>query len=530
MPLNKNFQTHKINLLSVCYVIMKKTILLSIILAVTQIIFAQQDSLQSKNSSEDSYYEDMLINDMDEMLDLWYVKKEIANSNSVLSKMADDTLGVEDNDSIIALELKRLSTVIPIVYNQRVKKMVNLYLSRKRSSSALLGMAQYYYPWMKEIFDKYDVPEELVYLTIIESSLNPQAVSRAGATGIWQFMYTTGKMYDLHINTFIDDRRDPVKATDAAARHLKDLYNMFNDWGLAIAAYNCGPGNVRKAIQRSGGKNTFWGVINYLPRETQNYFPAFIGAYFMMEYHNQYGIKPAKISIPTAVDTIMVTKEFHLEQISAVLNIDIQELKTLNPQYKRNVIPAFTQPYPLKLRTKDISRFLDLQDSIYNYQYDTYFAPLKAYVNVFTGAGASSDNIKKKYHTVKSGETLSKIATKYGLSVEELKKMNKLTNNYIQPKKRLIVGYEYVAPPTPAPTVPADSTKAAVESTEIVNEQSEQNANQSEIPEYHIVKKGESMYGIATKYNTTAKRLAEYNNITDMNKLMVGQKLKIPKD
>ena len=506
---------------------MKKILFLFIISAVIQNSIAQQDSVKNSTPAEDNSYQEMLIDDMDKMLDLWYVKKEIANSNSILSKMEDDTLGVEENDSIISLELKRISSVIPMAYNQRVKKMVNLYLSRKRSSSAILGMAQYYYPWMKEIFDKYDVPEELVYLTIIESSLNPQAVSRAGATGIWQFMYTTGKMYDLHVNTFIDDRRDPVKATEAAARHLKDLYNMFNDWGLAIAAYNCGPGNVRKAIQRSGGKTTFWGVINYLPRETQNYFPAFIGAYFMMEYHNQYGIKPAKITIPTAVDTVMVTKELHLEQISHVLNIDIQELKTLNPQYKRSVIPAFSDPYPLKLRTKDIPRFILFQDSIHNYDYDTYFAPLKAYVNVFTGAGTSSENIKKKYHTVKSGETLSKIATKYGLSVEELKKMNKLTNNYIQPKKRLIVGYEYVAPATPK--APADSTKAAVESTEIVKEQTG-DSKQTEKPEYHIVQKGESMYGIATKYGTTAKRLAEYNNITNMNVLKVGQKLKIPKD
>ena len=495
---------------------------------------AQTDSaVLRRQQAENDSYQQMLSSEMDKMLHLWYVRKEVENSKSVLSKVEDDTLSLtQENDSIISERLKRISTVVPIRYEERVKRMVNLYLNRKRSSSALLGLAQYYYPWMKEIFDRYDVPEEIVYITIIESSLNPVAVSRAGATGIWQFMYTTGKMYGLNVNTFVDDRRDPVKATEAAARHFKDLYAMFNDWGLAIAAYNCGPGNVRKAIQRSGGKTTFWEVVRFLPKETQNYFPAFIGAFYMMTYHNAYGIKPAHIAIPTAVDTIMVNHELHLKQVAEVLNIDLQELRTLNPQYKRDVVPAFSDPYPLKLRNQDVLRFMELQDSIYHYNYDQYFAPLQSYVNVFTGKNATKDGVKKKYHTVKSGETLSKIANKYGLSVEELKKMNGLKSNYINPKKRLVVGYEYAPSTQPAATQPTDSLTSAKDTLSAGKPAPTTPAQpaKTEVPDEYVVKKGESLYGIATRFHVAPRRLAEYNNIKNMNDLKVGQKLKIPKN
>ena len=209
------------------------------------------------------------IQKMDSMLNIWYVKNELTTKHSVLSKLKDDSYAYDNNDSLIYKRLSQIVTAVPMAYNERVKRFIELYsVQRQRSSSAILALAQYYYPWMKAIFDKYNVPEELVYITIIESALNPLAVSRAGATGIWQFMYNTGKLYGLEVNTFVDDRRDPYKATEAAARHFRDLYNIFNDWGLAISAYNCGAGNVRKAIQRSGGKTDFWGVAPYLPKET----------------------------------------------------------------------------------------------------------------------------------------------------------------------------------------------------------------------------------------------------------------------
>ena len=242
--------------------------------------FAQSDSAkiaaQKAEEAELQRSQSQLNAKMDKMLDTWYVTHASANARSAINSYSDtNTVSDANCDSIYHLRLNRLHSVVQLGYNSSVRSYINLYANtRKRSSSVILGLAQYYYPRMAAIFDKYDVPEELMYLTIIESSLNPTAVSPAGATGIWQFMYQTGKMYGLEVNTFVDDRRDPMKATDAAARHLRDLYNIFNDWGLAISAYNCGANNVRKAITRSGGKTNFWEVRAYLPRETQNYFPA----------------------------------------------------------------------------------------------------------------------------------------------------------------------------------------------------------------------------------------------------------------
>lgn len=472
------------------------------------------------SSSPPDDFQNALIEEMDKMLDLWYVKREISNSKSILSQVEDDTTTNNYSDSLISVRLKNMSPLIPIIYNERVKSMIHLYLNRKRSSSTLLGLAQYYYPMMEEIFDKYDVPLELIYLTIIESGLNPNAVSRAGATGIWQFMYNTGKMYDLEVNTFVDDRRDPYKSTDAAARHLRDLYKMFNDWGLAISAYNCGAGNVRKAIQRSGGKTDFWSISRFLPKETQNYFPAYIGAYYMMKYHNAYQINAAKIAIPSAVDTIMINKEVHFEQISYVLNIDIEEIRTLNPQYKRDVIPAFSENYPLRLQSKDILQFISFRDSILNYNYEEYFAPLQNYVSVFTGQMEHIQQSGKKYHTVKSGESLSKIANKYGLSVNELKSMNNLKSNYITPKMRLVVGY--VAPTTPKQS--SDETKESAQTNEV---------NKSTIEKkdyvYYTVKKGDTLSKIASQHKMHWNTLAKYNHIKDVHALKIGQKIKIPK-
>lgn len=493
---------------------------------------AQDDFVQNDSALRvaDKEYQQEVLSDMDKMLNLWYVRREIVNSNSVIAHLTDTMVEVENMDSVYISRLRKISNAIPLGYNDRVKKWINLYVNqRKRSSSVQLGLAQYYFPWMQEIFDKYGVPEELVYLTIIESSLNPTVVSPAGATGIWQFMYTTGKMYGLEVNTFIDDRRDPVKATDAAARHLKDLYNIFNDWGMAIAAYNCGAGNVRKAILRSGGKTTFWGIAPYLPGETQNYFPIYIAAYYMMKYHQAHGIEAAPISIPTDVDTVMVHKEVHFEQIASVLGVDIEEIKTLNPQYKRNVIPAYTNQYPLKLRSQDMLRFIQLEDSIHNYHYDEYFTPLKVYQSQFTG-GTMNTASKKKYHTVRSGETLSKIAAKYGLSVYELKKMNRLKSNYVKAKTRLFVGYEYVAPKEEPKTTEPTSEVPTTTPTDSVTTVAPPAPVETPKPAgdiIYIVKKGDTLYGIASKYHKTAKEVADYNGIKNVNAISVGQKIKI---
>lgn len=473
---------------------------------------------------------------MDSMLNVWYVKNELKKGNSVLSKLKDDTTAYDNNDSMIFKRLSRIVTAVPLAYNDKVKRFIELYsVQRQRSSSVILGLAQYYYPWMKEIFDKYDVPEELVYITIIESALNPQAVSSAGATGIWQFMYGTGKLYGLEVNTFVDDRRDPYKATDAAARHLRDLYKIFNDWGLAISAYNCGTGNVRKAIQRSGGKTNFWGVSPYLPRETQNYFPAYIGALYMMTYHNLYGINPAQISIPTNVDTVMVDKEVHFEQIAAVLNISLDEIKSLNPQYKKNIIPAYTQQFPLRLQSNDVIRYLEMKDSIHAFRYDDFFNPTKN-LNITTNENGEVVQVTpNKYHTVKKGETLSRIAAKYKVSVNHLKSLNHLRSNSLRVGQRLLVrkGTTIVRPVTPAPAV-ADSTKTVSDSASLVTTNptmpNDSVRTQPVKPQgdiIYVVKKGDTLSSIGRRYGVSATELAKYNHITNVNSLQVGQKIKI---
>ena len=491
---------------------------------------------------------------MDSLLNVWYVKRDLASQNSILSKLTDDTTKYDHNDSLIYKRLCAIETPIQVAYNDKVKRFIELYsVQRQRSSAVILGLAQYYYPWMKAIFDKYDLPEELVYITIIESALNPTAVSPAGATGIWQFMYGTGKLYGLEVTSYVDDRRDPYKATEAAARHFRDLYKNFGDWGLAISAYNCGAGNVRKAIQRSGGKTDFWSVSPFLPRETQNYFPAFIGAMYMMTYHNLYGIQPAKISIPSDVDTIMINKETHFMQIANVLNVSYDEIKTLNPQYKKDIIPAFNQQLPVRLRSNDILRYIAMADSIPNYNYDTYFNPTKN-LNMIAANGTITDDgmmiVQKtpnKYHVVKKGESLGKIAAKYGTSVKTIKSMNHLRSSSLRTGQKLLVkkGTTVKVPNPNAKPAEKDSTKmiAGKCATDSVTMNSDTLGGpvppikQPEIKpvqpkvDYtsYTIRQGDTLSSIARRYGTTAEYLANYNNLTNKNSLQVGQKLRIPK-
>ena len=516
---------------------------------------AQNDVAVSDSASEASLeiFTRNEIRLMDSLLNVWYVTRDLASQNSVLSKLTDDTTKCDNNDSLIFKRLSAIETPIQVAYNDKVKRFIELYsVQRQRSSSVILGLAQYYFPWMKAIFDKYNLPEELVYITIIESALNPTAVSKAGATGIWQFMYGTGKLYGLEVNSYVDDRRDPYKATEAAARHFRDLYNIFGDWGMAISAYNCGAGNVRKAIQRSGGKTDFWGVYPYLPRETQNYFPAFIGAMYMMTYHNLYGIQPAQISIPLDVDTIMINKETHFQQIANVLGVSYEEIKSLNPQYKKEIIPAFNQPMPVRLRSNDILRYIAMADSVPKYNYDTYFNPTRD-LNVVAATGTVTDDgmmivqtTPNKYHTVKKGETLGKIASKYHVTVNNLKSWNHLRSTSLRVGQRLIVkkGTTVKVPNPNAKPAVQDSTKVIAENTATDSVSTKSDTIGAPVPAKpqpeikpvqpqqsytsYTIRQGDTLSSIARRYNTTADYLADYNKLANKNAIQVGQKLKIP--
>lgn len=501
----------------------------------------QHDTLPKNEttcSNEIDIFTNHEIEIMDSLLNVWYIKNELAKHNSILSKLVDDTSKYENNDSLLFARLSQIVSLVPLAYNDRVKRFIELYsVQRQRSSSIILGLAQYYYPWMKAIFDKYNVPEELIYITIIESALNPTAVSPAGATGIWQFMYGTGKLYGLELDSYIDDRRDPYKATDAAARHFRDLYNIFNDWGLAISAYNCGAGNVRKAIQRSGGKTDFWSISPYLPKETQNYFPAFIGALYMMTYHNLYGITPIPLTFPTNVDTIMIDKPLHLEQVAHVLNLNIKDLTTLNPQYKRNIIPAFNdKQYPLRLPAQEIIRYIAMKDSIHKYHYNEYFNVTKN-LNTTANGDVIVQVTPNKYHYVKKGETIARIASKYGTSVSKIKSLNRLHSNNLRIGQKLLVRKgTTITKPAPVPvkdttSIVADSTKLTIsDSLSLIKNDSiptikPTNANGETI---YVVQKGDNLSAIARKYGKSTTELANYNKIRNINSLQIGQKIKIP--
>ena len=267
--------------------------------------------------------------------------------------------------------LSRIPSVMEMAYNDVVQKFIDRYSGRLRHSiSYMLGASNFYIPIFEEALEAYQLPLELKYLPVIESALNPLAVSRVGATGLWQFMITTGKQYGLQVNSLTDERRDPVKASYAAARYLKDLYRVFGDWNLVIAAYNCGPENINKAIHRANGEKDYWQIYPYLPKETRGYVPAFIAANYIMTYYSLHNICPMSTRLPAKTDTVMVNRNVHLEQVAEVVGINIDLLRSLNPMYRRDIVPGHTEPCPLRLPQTEVGKFIDMQDSVYNYRVD----------------------------------------------------------------------------------------------------------------------------------------------------------------
>ena len=367
--------------------------------------------------------------ELDSLLNSWYANTYLMVDTTCTSSATNPVF----SDTVYTERLANLPCIVPMVYNQPVRASIDRYATKLRHQvSYMLGMMEYYEPLIEQALDVHGVPNELKYLPVIESALNPVAVSRVGATGLWQFMYTTGKTYGLKQNSLVDDRRDPVKATWAAAKHLRDLYERFGQWDLAIAAYNCGTGNVNKAIYRSGGKTGFWDIYHYLPRETRGYVPAFIAATYIMTYHAEHGICPMESKLPLATDTIMVNRLLHFDQIAAVCDIDIETLRGLNPQYKENVIPGKFQPNSLRLPEDKIRDFILSGDSIYNYDREKYFSEEK--VKVLKNQATNSGFI---YHKIRSGETLSTIARRYRVTINELKRWNGLSSSRIVAGKRL---------------------------------------------------------------------------------------------
>ena len=382
---------------------------------------------------------DQFVSNYDSLLNSYLITKYSSTSRRHRANINTDYAFDQIPDSVIARRLASLHTVIPMTFNQEVRAHIRLYLNRMRNRlDVMLSLSEYYSPLFEEALSRYDVPEELKYLTIVESAMNPQATSRVGAAGLWQFMYSTGKLYDLEVNSVVDERRDPGKSTVAAARHLSDLYRVFGDWQLAIAAYNCGSGNVNKAIARSGGKRNFWEIYYNLPRETRGYVPAFIAVVYVMNYYDQHGLRPSRINIPVRSDTVMVHNDILLTYVAEATGLEMDELRTLNPQYRADYIPASTSPYPLCLPSGKIESFLMAQDSICAHSADSLQRrPVKIEPQGKAKGGTKGGS--GNYYTVRKGDTLYRIASKHGLTVQKLKKLNGMKSDNIRVGQKLKV-------------------------------------------------------------------------------------------
>ena len=344
--------------------------------------------------------------------------------------------GPKVSDSVYIDRLSRIPSIIEMPFNEVVKRYIEAYTGRLRNKvSFMLAAANFYMPIFEEALDTYDLPMELKYLPIIESALNPKAVSRQRATGLWQFMLRTSQSYGLETNSLVEERFDPQKSTWAAVRYLKDLFEIYKDWNLVLAAYNCGPGNVNKAIRRAGGSTDYWQLYPYLPKETRGYVPGFIAVNYVMTYYCEHGICPMDSQLPAVSDTVHINKDLHLQQVAGVCNIDIEQLRSLNPQYKKDVIPGKSKVYALRLPNNMATTFIEREDSIYAYE-------AKKYLNKRTTVAVSdgSTNTKgAKYHKIKSGETLGGIAARYGVSVKQIRNLNGISGNNIRAGKTIRV-------------------------------------------------------------------------------------------
>ena len=429
---------------------MKKiAILATIIVAVISVTSSTGAARERKRMVTDTLATDSLhkeyLENLDKMLNLWYVQQSV-DTVEVMDQLDLDSVGIRADypDSVYIERLSGMNTLINLPFNSVVRNYITTYTQKKRAQvEVMLGLADYYFPLFEEILDLYQLPLELKILPVIESALNPRAVSRVGATGLWQFMYSTGKRYNLQIDSYVDQRRDPLAATHAAARYLRDLYGLYGDWTLVIAAYNCGPGNVNKAIRRAGGKRSYWDIYYYLPRETRGYVPAFIAANYAMRFADQHGIRPRNMEMPKTADTVVVQGKMHLEQVARVLGLPLQQLRDLNPQYKHDML-TMDSGNPLRLPAERVGEFIDRQDEIRTFKDSIYLNPKRIqeiakisgdpfYIPRIAGKG----NVVK--YRVRQGDVLGSIASRYHVTVQQLRAWNGISGSKIRIGQTLLI-------------------------------------------------------------------------------------------
>ena len=449
----------------------------------------------------------------------------------------DQKVDYELPTELLKERLKKLDAKSPfkIEYNEGLENVIKSFLKNRRHSfERLMGISQFYFPVFEEALAAKNIPLEIKYLAVVESALNPKAVSRVGATGLWQFMYQTGKQYDLNITSYVDERSDPLKASKAASQYMENMYKIFGDWDLVLASYNSGPGNVSKAIRRSGGKQNYWEIRKHLLKETQGYLPAFLATMYIFEYHKEHGIKPDRaIANHFATDTIKIKNALTFKQISDLLDVPVSELKFLNPSYKRDEIPNVTnENHFLRLPIDKIAVFTSNEEKIYAYvQYENTNKGKRTETALATISSDNSSNVK--YHKVRHGESLGAISNRYGVTISELKKWNHLKSNSVHSGKSLkIYTQEEIAKVdkpkiTKASVVSKDTIQAVASTNKTYTE--EQVVSYKDVVKHHKVQRGDNLGKISSKYDVSVADIKKWNHLKS-NTIAKGTSIKIIKN
>jgi len=532
-----------------------KKIVSYVLILSSSVIFAQDDlniapfkKPQTKREVLDSIKATFVHDNIASCIDSLWMKEMVSLdlyndlTTDIKNINVDEKVDYELPTELLKERLRKMDEKSPfnIEYNVGLENVIKSFLkNRKRAFERLMGVSQFYFPMFEESLAAQNIPLEIKYLSVVESALNPRAVSRVGATGLWQFMYQTGKQYDLKINSYVDDRNDPLKSSQAATQYMTNMYAIFGDWDLVLASYNSGPGNVAKAIRRSGGKQNYWNIRKYLPKETQGYLPAFLATMYIFEYHKEHGIKPDKaIANHFATDTVMVKNAITFKQISDLLDVPIAELQFLNPSYKREVVPYITgENHYLRLPVNKVAVFTSNEDKIYafiNYESSIREKPYESIL----ASGDSNDSDRDttisrvKYHKVRRGDSLSEISDRYGVTMAELKKWNHLRNNKAPMGRKLKI-YTFDSVASNNKTSKQD-TVSVKESTAIASNTSktfkeEKVVSYKDVVKYHKVKKGDNLGEISDKYGVSVAAVKKWNHIKG-NNIAVGKSLKIIKN
>ena len=476
---------------------------------------SEDDNLLPDDEEDDQYF------NTDSALVAWYDNlSRHTQDEEELMEAGDKKYTSDIPDAVYIERLNRINTSVKIPYNDVVRSYI-IYYTQKMSRdkiSRIVGLSAYYMPIFEEIFDQYGLPQELAKVAVIESALNPMAVSRVRAAGMWQFMRRTGTQYGLEVDEFVDERFDYIKETHAAAKYLKDAYAIFGDWSLAIASYNCGPGNVNKAIRRAGAGHDFWDVYQYLPRETRGYVPAFIAAMYTLAFYKEHNIVPSHVDTPPQVDTFHISKNLHFGQVAECTGISMDMMRKLNPEYVKDIVPGKSKTRVIKLPFSFSGAFIDAQDTIYAYKDSIFFDPVKIKEISTPRSSRTSSGGGSSYttYTVKRGDSLGKIASRYGTTIANIKKWNGLRKDTIVPGQRLRI---YSGKGPSASVASSGSSRASSPAT----------TSKGGYVMY-TVRKGDTLYSIANKFpGVSLNDIMRLNGLTRKSKIYTGQKLKIKK-